>query len=72
MPEFPTIRSKHPTVSTCGGFIRMGDGSVFKRTLLGRGEIDKPNEADKLIEEGLAELDVVKVSEIDTDSGSNY
>ena len=43
----------------------MSDGAVFKRTVLGRGEIDKPNEADKMIEDGLAELDAVKVSEIE-------
>ena len=43
----------------------MGDGAVFKRTILGRGEVNKPNEADNMIEEGLAELDAVKVSEIE-------
>lgn len=72
MPKFPTVKSKQPTISTCGKFIRMGDGAVFKRTILGRGEVNKPNEADNMVEEGLAELDTMNVSEINTDSGSDY
>lgn len=62
MPTFPTTKSKEPTVSICGGFIRMADGSTFVRKVIESGVIKHDPDSD-FVEDELEKLDAKTITE---------